>query len=389
LIPFLRRKFNDGFTEGKYARFLALLEQRTGALPAFQHSPTACFFDPALVAKMARFGREMVEALLADEDYRRASDRAIPAEYKVPHEDPEPVFIQADFGLDENREPKLVEIQGFPSLYAYQPVLAECYREAYGIDMSYLPEDLTLDQYHSLLRKAIVADQDPENVVLIEIDPLHQKTVADFQLTEKVCGIKTVDITQVSKQGRHLFHNGVPIHRIYNRAIADELQRKQIALQFDFRDDLDVEWAGHPNWFFRLSKFSLPYMRHPAVPRTQFLDEVDRIDDPSNVVLKPLFSFAGLGVVVGPTREQIEAARGHDYIVQDRVNFTPVIETAHGATKVEIRIMYIWLDGLRTVNTIVRMGRGSQMGVDHNKDISWVGASAAFLSSSFSQPPDK
>jgi hypothetical protein len=381
LIPSLRRKFNDDFTETKYTRFLSLLEQQSGVKPPFQHSETPCFFDWALIDKMARYGSEMVETLLADEDYRKASDRAIPGEYNVPNENPVPMFIQVDFGLDENREPKLVEIQGFPSLYAYQPVLAECYREAYGLDLPCLPGDLTLDRYHRLLRTAIVGDNDPENVVLMEIDPSHQKTLPDFLMTEKICGIKTVDISQIRKEGRRLFHDGTPIHRIYNRAIVDELQRKQVQLGFDFRDDLDVEWAGHPNWFFRLSKFSLPYMRHAAVPRTRFLDAVGRIEDPASVVLKPLFSFAGLGVIVGPTGEQIDAARGKDYIVQDRVNFTPVIETPFGPTKVEVRVMYIWLDRLLPVNTIVRTGRGSQMGVDHNKNMRWVGASAALLSS--------
>ncbi len=379
MIPSLRRKFNNEFTEEKFARFLALLEQRSGMPPQFQHNQTPCFFDAALIDKMCRYGREMVEALLDNADYRKASDRAIPAGYNVPGEDRAPLFIQVDFGLDENHEPKLVEIQGFPSLYAYQPILAGCYRDAYGIDLPYLPGDLTLDQYHALLRKAIVADQNPENVVLMEIDPWQQKTAPDFLATERICGIKTVDITQVRKQGRRLFHGDVPIHRIYNRAIVDELQRKQITPQFDFRDDLDVKWAGHPNWFFRLSKFSLPYMKHSAVPRTRFLDEVDRIENPAEVVLKPLFSFAGLGVVVGPTQAQIEAARGREYIIQDRVNFTPLIETPHGPTKVEVRIMYLWTDTLQAVNTIVRTGRGSQMGVDHNRNLSWVGASAALL----------
>jgi len=384
LIPSLRRKFNEEFTEARHAQFLALLEQRTGGPPQFQHNQTPCFFDPALIEKMERYGKEMVETLLGDPQYRKASDTAIPPEYNVPREDAVPLFIQVDFGLDQNREPKLVEIQGFPSLYAYQPVLAECYRDAYGIDLPYLPGGLTLDEYHGLLRQAIVGDHDPENVVLMEIDPWHQKTLADFRLTEQICGIKTADITHITKQGRRLFHDGVPIRRIYNRAIVDELQRRQIALRFDFRDDLDVEWAGHPNWFFRLSKFSLPYMKHPAVPQTRFLDELDRVDNTENVVLKPLFSFAGLGVVVGPSPQQIEAARGHDYIVQDRVNFTPVIETPHGPDRVEVRVMYLWLDTLRAVNTVVRTGRGSQMGVDHNRNMSWVGASAAFLSSSSS-----
>jgi hypothetical protein len=156
-----------------------------------------------------------------------------------------------------------------------------------------------------------------------------------------------------------------------------------VELQFDFRDDLDVEWAGHPNWFFKLSKFSLPYVQHKAVPRTCFLTDFKDFDKPEDFVLKPLFSFAGMGVIVGPTREQLATIppdRSADYIIQERVNFRPVIETPFGATKVEIRVMYIWLDTLKTVNTIIRTGRGSQMGVDHNKGLEWVGASAAFLS---------
>ncbi|MEP6537705.1 MAG: hypothetical protein ABJF23_20385 [Bryobacteraceae bacterium] len=389
MIPSLRRKFNDEFTEEKHARFVALLSERTGAPPQFQHNETPCFFEAALIEKMERYGKEMLETLLADDDYRKVSDAAIPPEFKVQREDSVPLFIQVDFGLDENHEPKLVEMQGFPSLYAYQPVVAECYREAYAIDLPYLPGGLSLDDYNALLRRAIVADHDRQNVILMEIDPWHQKTSADFRLTEKICGIKTVDIAHITREGRRLFHDGVPIHRIYNRAIVDELQRRQIALQFDFRDDLDVEWAGHPNWFFRLSKFSLPYIKHPAVPETRFLDDLDRVADPERVVLKPLFSFAGLGVVVGPSAEQIEAARGHGYIVQDRVDFTPVIETPHGPDKVEIRVMYLWLDTLRAVNTVVRTGRGSQMGVDHNKNMNWVGASAAFLSPSSYPPPDR
>ena len=35
------------------------------------------------------------------------------------------MFVQADFGLDQELRPPLVEIQGFPTLYAYQPLLAE------------------------------------------------------------------------------------------------------------------------------------------------------------------------------------------------------------------------------------------------------------------------
>jgi hypothetical protein len=337
---------------------------------------------------MTRYGREMVEQLLADQQYRHDSREAIPAAWRVPNEAAEPLFVQADFGLDPDGEPKLVEIQGFPSLYAYQPVMAECYREAYAINpaLAMLPAGLELREYHRLLGDAIAGKHDPENVILMEIDPAHQKTSHDFRITEQLFGVRPVDITALRKQGNRLYYDRdgrlTPVHRIYNRTIVDELVRRQIPLAFDFRDHLDVEWAGHPNWFFRLSKFSLPYLNHSAVPRTQFLHRLNRVQHSERYVLKPLYSFAGAGVIVGPTAEQLAAVapelRPH-YILQERVNFHPVIETQFGPTKIEVRMMYIWQSGLRVVNTLIRMGRGLQMGVDHNKGFNWVGASAAFI----------
>jgi hypothetical protein len=392
LIPSLRQQFNRQWTPAKYRRFLELIEQRSGVATQFRHSETPCFLPPPLIDKMARYGREMVAQLLADPDYQRASEAAIPERYRVPHEAPVPLFVQADFGLDANLEPQLVEIQGFPSLYSYQPVVAECYRDAYGLDpaLSTLLGGLTLDEYHRLLRRAIVGEHDPANVILLEIDPGSQKTRCDFLVTDSLFGVRTVDVRELRKDGNRLWYDRdgrqTPIERIYNRAIVDELERRAIAMPFDFRDDLAVEWAGHPNWFFRLSKFSLPYLHHPAVPRAQFLDRVSCIDDgvenPQQYVLKPLYSFAGLGVVVGPTAEEIAAvpnAKRSQYLLQERVDFVPVIETPEGKAKIEVRIMYIWLEEMKAVNTIIRMGRGAQMGVDHNKNLDWVGGSAGFL----------
>ena len=387
MIPSYRQWFNREYSAAKYARFLGVLEARCGEPVLFRHSETPCFLPAALVETMARYGREMVEQLLANEEYQRVSSEAVQAAYRAPNEDPRPLFVQADFGLDQDLQPKLVEIQGFPTLYAYQPLVAECYREAYGIDagLTELPGRMSREEYRAILRQAITGGHDPEEVVLAEIDPGKQKTRHDFLLTEQEYGVRTVDIRELRQRGRRLYRGEVPVRRIYNRAIVDELQRKQAQLPFDFRDDLDVEWAGHPNWFFRLSKFSLPYLRHPAVPRTRFLDCAGDIGDPSRYVLKPLYSFAGAGVIVGPTAEEIAAVpremRGQ-YILQERVDFRPVVETPSGAAKIEVRIMYIWLDSMRAVNTIVRMGRGAQMGVDHNRNQEWVGGSAAFLAAS-------
>jgi hypothetical protein len=374
-----RRQFNQNFSAEKYERFLSELTQRCGTPISFRNSETPCFFPTELIDKMVRYGKELVAQLMSSQEYRTASTGSIPAEYNVPNETPHPLFVQADFGIDRDLEPKLVEIQGFPSLYAYQPMVAQTYRDVYALDQS-LRHFLTGSDYWALLRKAIVGDCDPDNVILMEIDPYHQKTLPDFLLTEKHCGVKPVSLTDLRKRGNRLFHGEVPIRRIYNRVIVDELQRKQVKPAFDFRDELDVEWAGHPNWYFRISKFSLPYLRHPSVPKTWFLSELSETPrDLENYVLKPLYSFAGLGVVIGPTREQLAAVDPTQFILQEKVDFAPVIATPHGDTKAEVRIMYIWLDQPEAVMTIVRMGRGKMIGVDHNRDLEWVGASAGFV----------
>jgi len=392
MIPSLRRKFNDGFTPEKYQAFLRRVDEVCGTHVNFRLSETPCFFPKELIDRMAADGKELIRQLVENPEYRAKSDSAVPAEFKVPNEPEHPMFVQVDFGLVRDAsgelQPKLVELQAFPSLYAYQGPLAEAYIDAYGLDrqLKFLLSGLDTASYRELLRRAIVGNHDPENVILMEIDPLHQKTLPDFLLTEKMLGVKTVDIVDVKKEGSRLYYDDsgtrVPIERIYNRAIVDELERKNVKLSFDWRDELDVEWAGHPNWYFRISKFSIPYLKHASVPTTWFLDRLSDIpDDLENYALKPLYSFAGLGVVIAPTREDIAAIAAEKrpyYILQERMHFEPVIETPFGGTKAEVRVMYIWLDELVPVLTIIRMGRGLMMGVDHNKNMEWVGASAGF-----------
>jgi hypothetical protein len=391
MIRHLRERFNQKFTPQKYERFLGLLEERAGTRVKFRVSETPVFMPRPLLDKMAACGIELAGQLLSNSEYRRASDATIPFAFQVPNEDPQPLFLCADFGVvraaDGGLEPKLVEIQAFPSLYAFQVVLAQCYGEAYGLEnVSFLLGNLDLPGYWDLLRRVILRQHKPENVVLLEIDPYEQKTLPDFLVTEKIFGLRIVNITEVARDKRQLYYTRegrrIPIHRIYNRAIVDELVRKKVRPAFSFRDELDVEWAGHPNWFFRISKFSIPHFKHECVPRTWFLHEVKELPpDLGNYVLKPLFSFAGLGVVVGPTREQIEAvpqAQRSQYILQQKMSFEPIIATPHGMTKAEVRIMYINDGEFKPVNVIIRMGRGAQMGVDFNRNMEWVGASAAF-----------
>jgi len=404
MIPSLRRQFNASFTADKYQKFLRRIDEVSGTHVQFRLSETPCFFPKELIDRMSRAGEELIRQLVDNPEYRAKSDEAVPAEFKVPNESPHPMFVQVDFGLVRDAQgelqPKLVELQAFPSLYAYQGPLAQAYIDVYGLQqltsdlgpqtsaanshLKYLLSGLDSTSYRDLLHQAIVGSHDPENVILMEIDPSHQKTLPDFLMTEKMLGVSAVDIAEIKKEGSGLYYQRdgkrIPIHRIYNRAIVDELERKNIKLAFDWRDDLDVEWAGHPNWYFRISKFSIPYLKHESVPKTWFLDQLSEIPrDLENYALKPLYSFAGLGVVIAPKKEEITAIPTEKrpcYILQERLNFEPVIETPFGGTKAEIRVMYIWLDELKPVLTIIRTGRGLMMGVDHNKNMEWVGASA-------------
>jgi hypothetical protein len=381
MIPERRRDFNERFTRDKYAQFLQTIKERSGTEVKFRLCETPCFFPAELVATMQKAGAELIHQLVDNQPYIEAARKEIPRGFVAPNETKKPLFLQVDFGLIRDEKgaiaPRLVEIQAFPSLYAFQPALDASYQDAYSIDVP-------TPQVSPLVKQAILGTQAPENTILLEIDPQHQKTLPDFLLTEHLAGIKTVDIRDLRKRGNKLFHGDIPVHRIYNRAIADELIRRNIQADFSFEDDLDVEWAGHPNWFFLISKFSLPFLKHETVPESRFLNEIETLPpDLDNYVLKPLYSFAGLGVKVGPTREDVDAVPHADrsqYLLQRRMRFEPVIETPFGPTQAEIRIMYIWLETLEPVSMIVRMGRGKMMGVDHNRDMEWVGASSGFIS---------
>ncbi len=399
MIPSLRLQFNEKFAADKYRALLQRVDDACGTHVQFRISETPCFFSKSLIDRMASDGQDLIRQLVNNPAYRVKSDLAVPAEFKVPNEPPHPMFVQVDFGLVRDAagelQPKLVELQAFPSLYAYQGPLAQAYLDVYGLaasgfrlpasgQLKYFLGGLETNSYRELLRRAIVGPYDPENVILMEIHPREQKTLPDFLLTEKMLGVRTVDTVDIKKDGSRLYYErdgkSVPIRRIYNRTIVDELERKKVKLNFDWRDDLDVEWAGHPNWYFRISKFSIPYLKHASVPKTWFLDRLQEIPtDLENYALKPLYSFAGLGVVIAPTKEDIAAIpaekRSH-YILQERMHFEPVIETPFGGTKAEVRVMYIWLEELMPVLTIIRMGRGLMMGVDQNKNMEWVGASA-------------
>jgi len=402
MVPELRKQFNAKFSSEKYREFLRRMDQRCGTEIHFRVCETPCFFASDLAAKLTQYGNELVAQLVSNPEYRKASDAAIPKEWLVPNDSADPMWMCVDFGLvrepDGTIEPKLVELQAFPSLYAYQPQLAEEFIDFYKLPSTLTPflDGLDSHSYGKLLEHAIIADHPRENVVLLEIDPLEQKTLPDFLLTQRMLGIPIVNLREVVKQSRKLFYlrenKLTPITRIYNRCIVDELIKKQIKPPFDYRDELDVEWAGHPNWYYRISKFSIPWLKHKCVPRTWYLDQLytgkqGTLELPiarEELLLKPLYSFAGAGIIFAPDDAQLNSipvAERHDYILQERVHFTPVIDTPHGLTQAEIRVMYVWLPGekMKPVLLLVRMGRGKMMGVDHNRNLEWVGGSVGLI----------
>jgi hypothetical protein len=396
-----RDQFNAQYTPAGYTNLLSRLNEQTRTTIDFRIAETPCFIPRSLMNELADTGAILTHQLLDNPAYLQATEQAVPAKYRVPNDNPIPNFMTVDFGLvrnpDGSLQPKLVEMQAFPSIFGYQDILAPQYIETYNLqpDLEWHLGGHNEQTYWALLAKVILGKHDPENVVLAEIDPELQKTLPDFHVYEDKLGIATVDIAKLRKEGNRLYYERsgrwIPIQRIYNRAIVDELERKNLQLPFDYRDSLDVEWAGHPNWYFRISKFSLPYLNHPSVPKAVFLDDwfakrnIDAFpEDRAKLLLKPLYSFAGKGIQFAPTDDDINAipvAERHLYLLQERVNFEPVIQTPHGPTQAEIRIMYLWPDGgtLEPVISLVRLGRGLMMGVDHNRDKQWVGGSAALM----------
>lgn len=393
MIPAFREQYNAQFTEAKYQKFLRALDEAAGTKIDFRVCETPVFLPKALLQEMQRAAMEIVGQLNTP-DYFRESEKAVPARYRVPNEDSHPLFVQVDFAitLDENGKPapKLIELQGFPSLYGFQIVLTQTFQRVFDLShLEFLLGGITKERYVDLLKRALLGKHDPENVILMEIDPEKQKTACDFVCTERFTGVRPVNITEIKKRGKRLFYfkNGkeIPIHRIYNRVIVDEFIKKDIACDFDFRDELEVEWAGHPNWYFRMSKFSLPHLRHPAVPRAYFLDQLERYPQPlENYVLKPLFSFAGSGVKIDITPADLDAILPADrpfHLLQEKIEYGPVIKTPDAASKVEVRMMFLWLNKSRPVGvtTLARLSQGKMLGVDFNKNKTWVGASCCLF----------
>jgi hypothetical protein len=391
MIPELRKKFNSEFSLQKYNAFLNELNSTFQYPTDFRIAETPIFLPTDIKNELINACSDILKQIQNDK-FRRRSEYAIPNDLVVPDESVHPEFLQIDFAICENPDgtflPKLIELQGFPTVYGYQFFLARLIKKHFNIEDGLTPYFSSLNEpgYVSELQNAIVGESDPENVILLEIQPEKQKTKIDFSATENLLGITTVCISDVIQEGRKLFYKNkgktIPIERIYNRVIFDDLKRNDIAFSFNFKDELDVKWISHPNWFFKISKYSLPLLKGKYVPECYFLNELSGFsDDLSNYVLKPLFSFAGHGVEVDLDKNILDAIDDpENYILQKKIEYAPVIKTPDENSKVEIRMMFLWDEKPKLVNNLVRMSKGKMMGVDFNKNKTWVGSSLAFHS---------
>jgi hypothetical protein len=400
--PKLRAAFNADFTAEKYAALVRCVNE-TERWPAdFRISETPIFMTRDFTDEVTRAATEII-AVTRTAEFARHAASAVPKTLEVPNESAHPNFHVVDFAIcaeGERLVPRLIELQAFPSLFGFQLLLLGCMRKASpGIPRNWTSSfgGIKDEAYLDLLRRTIIAESDPENVVLLDIEPEKQKTRVDFAATERLLDIRAVCVTKIKKRDRQLFydHDGreVRIERIYNRVIFDELiRRPDLNLPFRFQDDLDVTWVGHPNWYFRISKHSLPFLKTAHTSPAFFADEFPAFakataggpadEDIDNYVLKPLYSFAGHGVDMEPTRQRIAVLENpHDWILQKKIDYAAFVPTVDGQkSKAEIRMMFVWPDkdpGPTLVNNLVRMSQGKMMGVDFNIDKTWVGSSIA------------
>lgn len=395
MIPTIRRQFNESFTQEKFDQFLIDLNQLHPGSIEFRVAETPVFISKEFKNKMLDACESIVD-VITDEKFETLTHSAIPKGEKVPNETHHSEFIAFDFGICENEsgelEPQLIEMQGFPTLFCYQKYLSKTIKKHFDIPDNFSPflSGYNKETYVDLLRKIILDGHQPENVILLELKPHQQKTRIDFYCTTDDLKIPVVCLTELIADGKDLYYlkdgKKIRIERIYNRIIFDELIKIKDSLGevIDITQDWNVEWVPHPNWFYRISKYTLPFIRHDYVPKTYFLNEVKQLpSDLGNYVLKPLFSFAGQGVIIDIQHSDLENIKDpENWILQKKVKYADVIETPDVPAKAEIRIFYFWEKDKKrpqAVFNLARLSKENMIGVRYNSDKKWVGGSIAYF----------
>ncbi|HOD10289.1 MAG TPA: hypothetical protein PKH91_06055 [Flavobacterium sp.] len=389
-----RNQFNQSFSVEKYNVMQDDITADFDYKVTFRIGETPFFISNGLKEQLLEGCQQVIDFIQRD-DFKSLTERALELNRKVPNEDNHTTFLAIDFGIcEENGQviPKLIEVQGFPSLFNFQNHLSEKFVSHYPFLSELTPflNGLNQESYLALIKEVITNNIPIENVILLEIEPEKQNTKIDFYYCKQDIGIPFVCVTELYEKGNQLFYKNdkgeeIQVKRIYNRVIFDELDlRTDLQLNFDFSKSYDVEWAGHPNWFFRISKFILPYLKGKYFIETTLLSDLKEIpNDLENYVLKPLFSFSGSGVIFHVKREDIEAVTEKDlYILQKKVHYKPIIQSPDGLVKAEVRLLAVWPkddEKPTLVTNLVRLSRGEMIGVKFNKDKDWVGGTVGMF----------
>jgi hypothetical protein len=395
MVKKFRRDFNRQFTNDKYANLLQQLNDAYPGLLRFRIAETPLFIDAALTQKLVKAGNDILETIQRN-DFKNLTQNAIPEKWHVPNENQHPHFLVFDFAIckgDKNElVPKLIELQGFPSIFGLQVALEDFYKKAYQLpqNLGIYFHGLDKESFLKLFTETVLGQFKPEEVVLMDLNATEQKTMIDFKATQQLLGIPILSLNEIKAKNKQLYYskNGkkIIIKRIYNRLIFDELETSSATSgdYIDFKTAYEVEWITHPNWFYRISKFLLPYLKSEAVPETYFLNELkDLPADLDNYVLKPLYSFAGQGVLIDVNIENIAGIKDpENWILQRKVVYDPFVPTPDGSAKCEIRLMYLWPDGdikPTLATNLVRLSKGKMIGVRYNENFKWVGSTVAFM----------
>lgn len=388
----IRAAFNNQFTEEEYKSYLNEFDIIGNHSLDFRIAETPIFIPKEFREKMLDTCEYIID-FIKDTNFKSITDNSIPSKYKIPNEEDFPSVLVIDFAVCNNKqnvpEPQLIEMQGFPSLYGFQIINDEITRNYAQVPDNYKSylNGYQKDSYISLLKEIIVAETNKENVILLDVFPNKQKTRIDFYCIEKLLGIKTVCVTEIKSNGTELFYlrdgEKIIIKKIFNRIVFEELEKYNLANIIDFNLEYDVEWINHPNWFNRISKYTMPFLDHPNIPVTYFLQDIKQPIKLNEFVLKPLFSFAGMGVIINPSQEDIDLIDDPgNWILQKKVEYAPIVETLEDPAKAEIRLFYFWKKTWErpiAIHNLARLSKGEMIGTRYNEGKKWVGGTIAYF----------
>jgi len=207
---------------------------------------------------------------------------------------PEPYFMTIDlaYAPGGGTNFKLIEAQAFLSI---SHMFFEHYSKLLDLNRDVF---LNFEAYQHFLRKI-----QNNHSILLEDCPWEQKTAIDFHLLQKQASIEVLNFRGIL--GSHALKEKL----IYNRLIFADLTAQEFAnAKISLSGLPNARWLHHPDWYYFVSKSSLPYITSPWAAQSFLVaDKPLNFEPKSNAwVLKPLFDYGCSGVNLNPSRTDIE-----------------------------------------------------------------------------------